>query len=158
MKEGVHNMHFHPLSAVFPVLLRGEGAEREVLLHLRQNTGCMDGHWDFVGSGHIEAEETAKEAVIRECAEEGGITVSMEDIRFAHAAHRVGYNGLPTYCDYYFIVSRFEGTPVIAEPHKCADMRWFPLKALPDEMIPLCRRALNAILNGIPYEEYPNEA
>ena len=150
--------HFHPLSAVFPVILRGEGNQREVLLHLRQNTGCMDGRWDFVGSGHIEAEETATQAVVRECHEEAGITVDPADICLAHAAHRVGYQGLPTYCDYYFLVKRFSGTPVIAEPHKCAEMRWFPLSALPELMIPLRRTAMDDIMAGRPYNEYPNEA
>jgi len=63
--------HFRALSAVFPVLLKAGG---DGLLHRRQNTGYMDGLWDFAGSGHVDGGETA-----RECREELGISVRPED-------------------------------------------------------------------------------
>lgn len=66
---------FRSYSAVFPILLRSGPHGQEVLLHLRQNTGYMDGHWDFAGSGHVDENETARQAVARECLEELGITV-----------------------------------------------------------------------------------
>ena len=37
--------HYRSYSAVFPILLREGANGREVLLHLRQNTGYMDGCW-----------------------------------------------------------------------------------------------------------------
>ena len=46
--------HYRSYSAVFPILLREGANGQEVLLHLRQNTGYMDGCWDFAGSGHVE--------------------------------------------------------------------------------------------------------
>ena len=67
--------HYRSYSAVFPILLRSGPHGQEVLLHLRQNTGYMDGHWDFAGSGHVDENETARQAVARECQEELGITV-----------------------------------------------------------------------------------
>lgn len=143
-------------SAIFPVILRGEPGRQEVLLHLRQNTGYMDGRWDFAGSGHVE-DEHATQALVRECAEEIGITVDAADARFAHLANRLGREGLRTYYDMYFLIERFEGIPVINEPDKCAELRWFPLTALPDNMIPLRRLALEYILKGIPYSECMNE-
>ena len=39
--------HYRSYSAVFPILLRDGKDGREVLLHLRQNTGYMDGTWDL---------------------------------------------------------------------------------------------------------------
>ena len=52
--------HHKSYSAVFPILLRDGPAGREVLLHLRQNTGYQDGTWDIAGSGHVDAGETAR--------------------------------------------------------------------------------------------------
>ena len=42
--------YFRTLSAVFPIILRREGGRTQILLHLRQNTGYMDGFWDVAGS------------------------------------------------------------------------------------------------------------
>ena len=72
--------HYRSYSAVFPILLREGANGREVLLHLRQNTGYMDGCWDFAGSGHVDENETARQAVARECLEELGITVNPADM------------------------------------------------------------------------------
>ena len=144
--------HFRAYSAVFPVILRGE--DKEVLLHLRQGTGFMDGYWDFAGSGHVEEGETAKQALVRECAEETGLSVQPSDAAFAHVCHRVGNADGRTYYDFYFTIRRFLGEPRIAEPEKCVELRWFPLNALPCRMIPLRRKALEAILSQCPYSEY----
>ena len=46
--------YFRTLSAVFPIILRREGGRTQILLHLRQNTGYMDGFWDVAGSGHVD--------------------------------------------------------------------------------------------------------
>lgn len=51
--------HFKTLSAVLPVVLRELEGREEVLLLRRANTHYMDGKWDFAGSGHAEAGETA---------------------------------------------------------------------------------------------------
>ena len=80
--------HYRSYSAVFPILLREGANGREVLLHLRQNTGYMDGCWDFAGSGHVDENETARQAVARECLEELGITVNPADMEFVHLCHR----------------------------------------------------------------------
>ena len=52
--------HYRSYSAVFPILLREGANGQEVLLHLRQNTGYMDGCWDFAGSGHVDENETGR--------------------------------------------------------------------------------------------------
>ena len=71
--------HYRSYSAVFPILLRDGKDGREVLLHLRQNTGYMDGTWDFAGSGHVDENETARQAVARELFEETGIRAEEEE-------------------------------------------------------------------------------
>ena len=82
--------HFPCYSPVIPLLLRQRGGRQEILLHRRHNTGYMDGQWDIAGSGHVEGNETAREALARECAEELGIHVRPEDTEFAHVCHRLG--------------------------------------------------------------------
>lgn len=145
--------HYRTLSAVFPIILREIDGDRQVLLHRRANTGYMDGKWDFAGSGHVEKVETAKMAVVRECIEELGIIVDADDVRFAHLSHRLGRQGARTYYDIYFIVHKYDGAPMIAEPEKCSALEWFSIDALPMEMIDLRRRALEDCLKGIPYSE-----
>ncbi len=145
--------HFKALSAVFPIILRTFDTSQQVLLHKRANTGYMDGLWDFAGSGHVDADETAMQALIRECKEEIGITVAPKNLRFAHLAHRVGQNGARTYYDIYFIVDLFSGQPSIKEADKCADLQWFDINSLPEDMIELRKEALALCLNSVLYSE-----
>ena len=142
--------HFKCMSAVFPVLLRVENGEDQVLLHLRAGTGYMDGWWDFAGSGHVEEGETASQAVSRECGEELGIVVHSENTRFLHVNHRLGDR---TYYDLYFQVLAWEGEPRINEPDKCTDLRWFPMDQLPQRMISQRRHALELWRSGTVYSE-----
>mgnify|MGYP000398856097 CR=1 FL=1 len=103
--------HYRSYSAVFPILLREGANGQEVLLHLRQNTGYMDGCWDFAGSGHVDENETARQAVARECLEELGITVNPADMEFVHLCHRVAGGDGRTYYDLCFIIRKYNGTP-----------------------------------------------
>ena len=52
------------------------------------------------------------------------------------------------------MIDHFEGRPHIAEPEKCSEIKWFNIKNLPQEMIPVRRNALNDYLNGQFYSEY----
>jgi len=78
-------------------------------------------------------------AVARECAEELGIEVNIEDISFAHITHRVGRNGNRTY---YFLIIFYLGTPNIMNPDKCSDLQWFSLDCLSDNMIEMRKNAI----------------
>lgn len=145
--------HFPCYSAVFPLLLREHNGKREILLHRRYHTGYMDGKWDIAGSGHVDEDETARQALARECREELGIRVRPEDAEFAHVCHRLGKEGDRTYYDLYFFVHAYEGTPAIMEPDKCDGLDWFPLDTLPEDMIDFRRLHLHQSLNGEVYDE-----
>lgn len=145
--------HYKTLSAVFPVIFRIMNGKKQVLLHRRANTGYMDGMWDFAGSGHVDEDESAVQATIRECKEEIGIDVDEKDVAFFHLSHRVGREGTATYYDIYFAVSNFNGTPYIAEPEKCSGLEWFDIDALPSDMIETRRDAISHYFNNVHYSE-----
>lgn len=109
--------HFKALSAVFPIITRSDGTACKILLHRRTNTGYQDGKWDISGSGHVDEDETARAAVIRECKEELGIDVQVEELMFVHLSHRLSFDR--TYYDIYFVVNNYAGEPTIMEPDKC---------------------------------------
>ncbi len=142
--------HYKTLSAIFPVIIN---KENEILLLKRKNTGYMDGKWDFAGSGHVDEDETAIQAVIRESKEEIGIDIVSRDVEFAYLSHRLGKNGNRTYYDIYFKVNNFSGLPIIAETDKCSELKWFALDSLPQEMIEIRKAVLLNILKGETYNE-----
>lgn len=138
-------------SAIFPIILRDN--QQEILLHLRQNTGYCDGFWDTAGSGHVEDNETAKEAVLRECKEEIGIEIDPCHLEFAHLTHHFSKKSDLNYYHIYFVVRSYVGIPAIMEPDKCLELRWFPLSELPDHMIPCRKMAIEAWMKDIRYTE-----
>lgn len=109
-----------------------------VLLQLRQNTGYMDGHWAIGAAGHLEARETVLEAAQREAREELGIEIALQDLEPLCTLHRTGGQGtdLSERVDFFFRVTTWEGTPVIAEANKAVDVGWFGLDSLPCPMVP----------------------
>lgn len=144
--------HYKTLSAVFPIIMRTVNNKKQILLHKRENTGYMDGMWDFAASGHVDENETAKQAVIRECMEEIGINIEIDKISFAHLSHRLNKNGR-TYYDIYFLIHDFYGIPFIAEPNKCSKLEWFDIESLPPDMIQIRKSALENSFSGIYYSE-----
>jgi len=143
-------MAFKSYSAVFPIVLSDDG--QKILLHLRQNTGYQDGKWDTAASGHVDAGESAKHATVRECKEEIGIDVRVDDLEFAHLTHHFSESGR-TYYHIYFVVNDYSGIPTIMESDKALELKWFDLKDLPDNMVPCRKIAIESWKNGIMYTE-----
>jgi 8-oxo-dGTP diphosphatase len=134
-----------PASYVF--LLRDGVTGPEVLLQLRQNTGYMDDHWAAAAAGHVEKGETAYDAARREAAEE--IAVTDLDLAFVTAMQRTrGGEPIDERIDFFFTARSWSGEPRIVEPHKCAELRWCALDALPDPVVPHERSVLEALRAG----------
>ncbi|MGC3953535.1 MAG: NUDIX domain-containing protein [Propionicimonas sp.] len=125
---GVNRHSLIPASYVY--LLR----DGEVLLQRRQNTGYMDGHWTAGAAGHIEPGETAPQAAARELREELGLEVALDDLVPSSVMHRTDGSEDPREqrVEWFFCCASWTGDPTIREPHKCAELRWFPLTELPD--------------------------
>jgi 8-oxo-dGTP diphosphatase len=134
-----------PASYVF--LTRGAGADVEVLLQLRRNTGYMDDHWAAAAAGHVERGETAVDAAHREAAEE--IAVGDLALEFVTAMQRTRHDlPIDERIDFFFTARSWSGEPRIVEPQKCAELRWCRLDALPDPVVPHELSVLTGLRTG----------
>lgn len=141
---------FAVVPASYVYLLREGSGGTEVLLQLRQNTGYMDDHWAAGAAGHVERGETAYDAAHREAAEE--LAVTDLDLRFELTMQRTAHaDPIDERVDFFFTATTWTGVARIVEPRKCADLRWFPLDALPDPVVPHEAHALASLGQGRPY-------
>lgn len=126
--------------AVHLLLLRAD----EVLLLRRHNTGYEDGNYSVI-AGHLDGQETARQAVVREASEESGIPVAEEDLCFVHVMHRKEAAEADERIDLFFTATRWRGEPAVREPEKCSELRWVDRDALPSNMVPYVRAALGHV-------------
>lgn len=139
---------FRPFVATHLLLVR----DGEVLLQRRFQTGWQDGNYRVI-AGHIDGNETIRHAMIREAKEEGGIYIAPEDLRVVHIMHRMAENK-KEYIDFFLTTEKWEGEPRIMETDKCDDLQWFPLAALPENMVPYVRSGLEQYLKKEPFSEF----
>jgi ADP-ribose pyrophosphatase YjhB (NUDIX family) len=123
----------------------------KILLQRRFQTGFEDGNYG-VPAGHMDGDETPREACARECVEEIGVALRPEDLTVVHTMYRKAAND--ERIDFFMTASRYEGEVQNLEPHKCDDLQWFPLDALPDNTIDYVRQAIMAYQKGVTYSEY----
>lgn len=121
----------------------------QICLLLRQNTGYMDGYYGLI-SGHVEDGESATAGMIREAREEAGIELNPAQLKVVHVMHRnEGRLGI----DVFFECSSWSGTVENQEPHKCAEIGFFPLSDLPKNMMDYVAVAIKASARGEIYSE-----
>ncbi|GAA2401288.1 hypothetical protein Cme02nite_58690 [Catellatospora methionotrophica] len=122
----------------------------DVLLGLRINTGWSDGCW-HLPAGHLEAGESPLDALVRETAEELGLSLDPAQVELVHTVH---CRGEASRLQLFFQVRQWSGSPVNAEPDKCADLHWFSLRKLPTPLVGYTGAALARLLDGAPYSEW----
>ena len=122
----------------------------KVLLMKRCNTGYMDGYYGMV-SGHLEQNESLKQAIIRETKEEIGVNIKAEDINISSMIRR-GNND--NYFNFFLTTNKFEGEPSIMEPNKCEELLWCDINNLPENTIVAEKRDIYNYLNNIIFDEY----
>lgn len=136
-------------NATASFLLEKDG---KFLLFYRTDGYFKDGWW-VLPAGHIEANETATQTVIREAKEELGIDVEAKDVVFGHVVHNlVGENKR---MDFYFRVTDFKGEIKNREPEKCAKMEFFSKDDMPplEKIAPTSWQALQNMWNSVYYSE-----
>ncbi|MEU6432580.1 NUDIX domain-containing protein [Microbispora sp. NPDC046973] len=133
---------YRPVVDVHLLLTDGE----KVLLGRRHGTGYGDGEWQIMPSGHLEEGESVVDTAVREAREELGVEV--DGCEVVHVMHHRNAGGTARIG--MFLVSRsITGTPVNAEPHKCAELGWFPLDGLPERTVPYARAGVEAVRRAL---------
>lgn len=122
----------------------------EFLLLRRYNTGYEDGNYSVI-AGHLNGNETIKEAMIRETLEEANITIDDKHLKIVGVMHRKDSDES---IDYYLYTNKFSGNIRIMEPNKCDDLAFYKLDNLPDNIIPYIKTALFNYKNNIIFSEY----
>lgn len=137
------------IPAVWVMLTNEQG---QVFLLKRANTGWEDGKY-VIPSGHVESNESPRQAGVRELREEAGIAVDVEDLEFCHVVFNKSNDGSGTErVSTFFAVRSFSGTPRINEPEKASECGWFDMHNLP-EMASTNFHAFDAISRGEIYSE-----
>lgn len=110
----------------------------KILLLRRTRTGYEDGNYS-VPAGHLDGGEPVLLAAAREAREETGVELDAEAARVVGVMHRRSNDER---IDFFVTATRWSGDIHNAEPHKCDDLTWFPLDALPANTIPYIRQAI----------------
>ncbi len=140
------NERFRIYIAAYLILIK----DGQVLLLRRANTGYQDGNYSLV-AGHLDGAETAKQCIIREAKEEANLKLGPADLDVVHVMHR--YRTDREYIDIYLKTDTWEGDITNKEPDKCDELKWCPLKNLPDNMIPEVKLALENMKKKVFYGE-----
>lgn len=127
--------------------------KNKVLLLRRSNTGYRDGYYS-VPAGHIDGNESATQAILRETLEEIGAKLKPKQVKMVHTQHIGLKENNKEYLMLYFITHHELGEIQIKEKDKCDDLKWFPINKLPPKMIPYVRDAIKKIKQGITYSEF----
>jgi 8-oxo-dGTP diphosphatase len=134
----------HIIGEVY-LFLRHEG---RVLLSRRFQTGYEDGNYS-VPAGHMEGNEEVRAALIREAREEIGIELTLDDLAVIGVVHSCSDSERVSF---FVLAERWRGEVRNMEPHKCDDLAWFEPSALPPNIVPLVRRALENLSAGRFYD------
>jgi len=118
--------------------------DNKVLLMLRRGTDTFNEVWSNPG-GTTDAGETGEETVVRELYEELGIKVSIGR-RLKDYHHYKENTHVGTFSA--FLVEILEGTPTLKEPDKAAELKYFPLDNLPENLAPFTRQYIEEIIGA----------
>ena len=122
---------------------------RKILFSLRQNTGYENGLYSLL-AGHVEEQETATHAMVREAKEEIGISIAEEDLKMVHTMYRrTDRNNI----DLFFVCDRYQGEIQNKEVDKCGDLSFFSPENLPQHTILYIAQAIENIINRVQFSE-----
>ena len=142
--------------AVFLILTKIENNTEYILLQKRYHTEVLSGKYDVSCSGHLEENDSVKEAMIREAKEEININLKKEDLYFSSTMHAHFEDA--DYILITFWANTYQNTPKIMEPDKCNELKWFKINELPEDLADTRKIMIENYKNHIPYTEYGFES
>jgi len=142
----VRTERFSLVSAVHLFLIQND----QVLLLRRRNTGYEDGNYSVV-AGHLEGGEEVKAAAVREAREEAGIEIEAGDLEIVGVMHRLSDDER---VDFFVRATVWSGQVSNMEPDRCDDLAMFDMDALPANVVPYVRQALENYRNGIWFDSF----
>lgn len=123
--------------------------ERDGTFLLGKRKNCSGaGDWGLPG-GHLEHLEEFRAAAARELMEETAMTAS--DFLFDNMVNQPG--GPKHYIQIGFRAVGAVGEPVLCEPERCDEWRWFKTKELPDNIFFAHREQIRMFLEGGRFSE-----
>jgi 8-oxo-dGTP pyrophosphatase MutT (NUDIX family) len=125
--------------------------DEKICMLRRKGTGWMDGSFS-IPAGGLDAGETIQAAAIREAYEEVGVRIAPDNLRYVHTLH--SQTNASAWVGHFFEATVWNGTAVLREPEKHADLQWWPINKLPSETIPYVRQAIQAVATRTPYSEF----
>jgi 8-oxo-dGTP diphosphatase len=123
--------------------------DNKVFLIKRKNTGFDDEKYAIPG-GHLEGNETARSAAIREAYEELGVKIHLDDLQFLNVTHLVTNSER---IHFTFLVEKWVGTPKNNEVAKASAAGWYSLEKLPVNLNDVSKHLFHAYTNALPYAE-----
>ncbi len=121
--------------------------DNQMLMGKRLNSHG-EGDWAFPG-GHLEFGESLIECARREVAEETGLIIT--NIRRGPITEDIFYQENKHYITIVMLADYVAGHPMILEPHKCQEWRWFALDNPPE---PLFLTNRNLIKSNVKLSTY----
>ncbi|MCX4530985.1 NUDIX domain-containing protein [Streptomyces sp. NBC_01669] len=137
---------------VIGVHLYLERPDGTVLLGLRHpDSAFAPSTWHAL-AGHCE-QENAISCLIREAREEASLHIERQDVELVHVVHHIDHAGNRPRMGLFFRARVWSGEPELREPDKCTQWKFWDPSALPDDLVPYTRVAIEKIQNGELYSE-----
>ena len=130
------------------VLIRKQG---KGLFVLRENTGFKDGEYCVPG-GHVDPDETFRQAACREVMEEVGLHIRPEDLVYKLTVQRKAAKDIRI--DIWFEVMAWTGEPRNGAPEEHAAVEWLDLDDLPENIIDYNSAGIENIGQSVSYAEF----
>ncbi|WP_406391031.1 NUDIX domain-containing protein [Streptomyces sp. NBC_00882] len=129
-----------------------ERPDGTVLLGLRHpDSNFAPSTWHVL-AGHCE-QESAITCLIREAWEEAGLRIERQDVELVHVVHHIDRAGGRPRMGLFFRARTWGGEPELREPDRCTQWKFWDPAALPEDLVPYTRVAIEGIRAGRSYSE-----
>lgn len=125
------------------------------ILLMQRKGDALNGLYAFV-AGHVDKDETVREALIREVYEEANIRVNPNDLKFVTVLHQANttYKGeIKDIISFFWAAEKFEGEIKNNELDRCAGLEFYTFDNLPTPISIHAQKAIEAYFSGEKYVE-----